>query len=180
MRRTIALGLAWLAAASAAAVVAWTGVGLAGDQLTDDRTPTLSSEEIERALAAETQSPSTPTTGTSTTPPTTQPTTPPATDAPPPAGETRTFRTSRGTAALVFSPGGVTLAWAAPNAGYQVDQGPGDRGGWRVEFEGDDGRSRIDGWWDAGPQYRIDDDGAEDHSSGSDDHGSEHHGGDDD
>lgn len=171
MRRTFALGLAWLAAAIAAAVVAWTGVGLAGDQVTDERLATLSSEEIEGALAAENATSTTTTTGTPTT-------TPPATEPPTTSGETRTFRTSRGTAALVFSPGGVTLDWAAPNAGYQVEQGPGDHGGWRVEFEGDDGRSRVEGWWDGGPQYRVDDDGAEDHSSsgsgsGSDDHGSD-------
>jgi hypothetical protein len=154
VRRNLALGLAWLAAAVAAAVVAWSGVGLVGDQVTDDRPATLSSAEIEGELAEAT------TTTTTAAPPGSGTTT---TTAPPSDVQTRSFPTSRGTVALNFSPRGVEVDWASPSPGYQLEQGPGDNGGVRVEFEGDDGRSRVDGWWDGGPQWRVDDDGADGH-----------------
>ena len=45
---------------------------------------------------------------------------------------------------------------ASPNNGYALTRsGPGDNNGWRVEFEGDAGRSRVDAWWAGGPQHRI-------------------------
>jgi hypothetical protein len=60
---------------------------------------------------------------------------------------------------LHFAPGGTTLVYASPNAGYQITRNePGDNNGWRVEFEGPAGKSRVDGWWDGGPQVRIQDD----------------------
>ena len=54
------------------------------------------------------------------------------------------------------------MLFATPNPGYQVRSEPTDGGGWRVEFDGDDGRSRVEGWWDGGPQDRVDDDGSDD------------------
>jgi hypothetical protein len=51
MRRIFTLSVAWLAAAIVAAVVAWQGVGLVGDQVTDDRDAgMLTAAEIEEAL----------------------------------------------------------------------------------------------------------------------------------
>ncbi|HEX6419871.1 MAG TPA: hypothetical protein VFZ77_15325 [Acidimicrobiales bacterium] len=154
MRRSLALGFAWLLAAAVAVVVAWQGVGLVGDQVTDRRPATLTDAEIEAALEA--------------TPPTTAPgttaTTPPADQGG--AGEDaaiETFRVTGGAAALRFSPGGVTVVWATPDHGYEVESEPGDGNGWRIEFEGEAGRSRIDAWWDGGPRSRVRDAADESH-----------------
>jgi hypothetical protein len=51
MRRMFTLSVAWLAAAVVAAVVAWQGVRLVGDQVTDDRDGMLTAAEIDAALA---------------------------------------------------------------------------------------------------------------------------------
>ncbi len=52
MRRIFTLSVAWLAAAIVAAVVAWQGVGLVGDQVTDDHdNGMLTSAQVGEALA---------------------------------------------------------------------------------------------------------------------------------
>jgi hypothetical protein len=74
---------------------------------------------------------------------------------------TKTFSMTGGTARLRFSPQGVTVVYASPKPGFQLTKNePGDNNGWRVEFEGNGVRSRVDGWWANGPQWRIQDDGA--------------------
>ena len=113
------------------------------------------------------------------TPPTT--TAPTPTTAPAPAPEqpavVRPYSVTGGNAALSFTPSGVTVALAVPDTGYQVRSEPTDGNGWRIEFDGPAGRSRIEGWWDGGPQDRVEDAGADesgDGGSGSgrgDDHG---------
>jgi len=53
VRRILGLSVAWLAAAIVAAVVAWQGVGLVADQVTDDHGEgMLNAAEVEKALAA--------------------------------------------------------------------------------------------------------------------------------
>ncbi len=95
----------------------------------------------------------------------------PGTAAPPaPQAENRTFMVSGGTVELHFAPEGTTLVFATPNAGYQITRnGPADDNGWRVEFEGPAGKSRVEGWWAGGPQVRIDDDAAGGGPGGGDD-----------
>jgi hypothetical protein len=95
----------------------------------------------------------------------------PGTAAPPaPQAENRTFLVSGGTVELHFAPEGTTLVFATPNAGYQITRnGPADDNGWRVEFEGPAGRSRVEGWWAGGPQVRIDDDAASGGPGGGED-----------
>jgi hypothetical protein len=154
VRRTLALGLVWLAAAVTAAVVAWQGVGLVGDQVTSRRPATLDAAQIDAALDESTTTTSAGEQGGPA---------PPADDA---AAETQTFRVTGGSAALRFSPAGVTLLWATPDPGYEVRQEPGDRDGLRVEFEGASAESRIDAWWDGEPRSRVRDDGRD---SGHDD-----------
>ena len=44
---------------------------------------------------------------------------------------------------------------ATPKPGFTVDIGDSHDGGVRVEFENDDHRSRLDGWWDGGPQDEV-------------------------
>lgn len=143
----------WLAAAVAAAVVAWQGVGLVGDQVTSRRPATLDAAQIDAALDE----------STTTTAAGEQGGPAPSADD---AAETETFRVTGGSAALRFSPDGVTLLWATPDAGYEVRQEPGDHDGLRIEFEGAAAESRIDAWWDGGPRSRVRDDG---HDSGHDD-----------
>jgi hypothetical protein len=71
MRRIFTLSVAWLAAAVVAAVVAWQGVRLVGDQVTDDRDGMLSASEIDAALAGGGGGIPVPPTTTTATPPST-------------------------------------------------------------------------------------------------------------
>lgn len=85
----------------------------------------------------------------------------PTTTTAPPArpAETRTYTLVGGTATLQFSSSGVKVVVASPNAGYSVDLEPTYDTGVRVEFESDDHRSRVEGWWDGGPQDRVEETG---------------------
>ncbi|HKA85128.1 MAG TPA: hypothetical protein VKD21_14745 [Acidimicrobiales bacterium] len=152
MRRSLALGAIWVAAAASAAGVAWAGIGVVGDQVTDDRPAPLSSEQVARELQAN-QAPATSTTnapdgGTSTT-------APPAD----PSATTRTYRMQGGVVALRFSPAGVEVVGASPADGFTVDVEPEHGNGVKVEFESDAHRSRVDAWWDGGPQVERREDG---------------------
>ena len=181
MRRILTFGLAWLAAAVLASVVAWQGVSLIGAQVTDSRPATLSADEIDAELADVTTTvddgPSTtaPPAGTGGTGGTADPgsgsgpTTPPTTSAPAADPVTRVIPMTGGTAAFEFSPAGVRSLYARPNTGYRVERNEPDGNGWRVEFRGDDGSSRVDAWWDGGPQTRVSDDGADDSGESGDD-----------
>ncbi len=53
---------------------------------------------------------------------------------------------------LSFSPGGVDVVGATPNEGFTVDTEPEHGNGVKVEFESDGHESRVDAWWDGGPQ----------------------------
>lgn len=68
---------------------------------------------------------------------------------------TRTYNLVGGTATLRFTPAGVTVVSAVPKAGFSVDVSPDDGEGARVEFESESHDSRVDGWWDAGPQDEV-------------------------
>ncbi len=178
MRRLLTLGVAWLVAAVVATTVAWQGVGLVGDQVTDDRPPTLSADDVEEAVAGSgdggTTPPTTRSEPSSTVPPTTSSTAPSTaiTTVPDPAPVTRSYDLTGGSAALRFSPSGVRVVFARPKPGYRVRSEPSDDGGWRIDFDGDAGRSRVEGWWDGGPQERVDDDGESGSGSGDDGGGS--------
>jgi hypothetical protein len=179
VRRLLSFGLAWLVAAVAASVIAWQGVGLVGDQVTDRRPATFTADEIDAELAERGAEDTSPT----TTPPDTGdqapegPTTTTAGDQPAP--ETRTYPLGGGFAVLRFTPDGVTLEQAVPKLGFEVRYQPVEGNGWRVEFVGDEGRSRVEGWWDGGPRERVDDDFDDDGHDGDDDggDGGDEHGG---
>ena len=81
----------------------------------------------------------------------TTPTAPPVT----PASVTRTYDLIGGTVTLRFTSTGVTVVTATPKAGFSVDIGEGHDNGARVEFEREDHQSRLDGWWDHGPQDEV-------------------------
>ena len=98
-------------------------------------------------------------TGTASSPATAPSPVAPTTTAAPPApatsaaSETRTYHLVGGSASLRFTPEGVTVLWATPNAGFAVDIEQ-EGAGVQVDFESDDHRSRVDAWWDGGPQER--------------------------
>jgi len=175
VRRTATFVALWFLAGAAATTVAWLGVSTVSEQLagSGSHPAPLSAEEIRDELAA---APATTTTAvgpapttTSTTPPvsgtTTVPTSVPATTVPvaptttvPAAGAqpvTRSYDLVGGSATLRFTAAGVTVVVATPAPGFTVDVGESHDGGVRVEFEGDDHRSRLDGWWDGGPQDEV-------------------------
>lgn len=170
MRRTVAFVALWVVAAAGAVTVAWQGVGFVGDQVTDERPAPLAASEIEARLAEPVASAPT-TAGTSDVVTTTVPSrsggTPPATagpaptptTGPPPAAappeETRTYNLQGGTAALRFTPDGVTVVFANPANGFTVSVEPEHGNGVKVEFESPTHESRVDGWWDNGPMDRT-------------------------
>jgi hypothetical protein len=167
VRRSLALGAVWLVAAALAAGVAWAGIGVVGDQVTDDRPAPLSADEVAQAAAAGQAASSTTTTapgGPTTT------TAPPA-DA---SATARTYRMAGGVVTLRFSPAGVDVVGATPNEGFTVDTEPEHGNGVKVEFESDGQESRVDAWWDGGPQVERRENGetvADNGGSGSGDGG---------
>lgn len=86
----------------------------------------------------------------------------PTTTAPPPPttvpapGETRTYALVGGTVSLRFEASGVTVAFASPAAGFEVEVEPEHGNGVKVEFESETHRSRVTGWWDGGPRDEVD------------------------
>lgn len=174
MRRTIGFVVLWFVAGAVATTVAWLGVSTVSDQLagSGSHPDPLSDDEISAELAGTASSTtstsgpegggsSTSTTATTVPPPTTTTTerSQPAvtTTVAPPAVQpvTRTYDLEGGTATLRFSPTGVTVVVASPAPGFTVDIGDSHGGGKRVEFESDSHRSRVDAWWDGGPQDEV-------------------------
>jgi hypothetical protein len=66
-----------------------------------------------------------------------------------------TYNLVGGTATLRFSASGVTVVAAVPNAGFSAAVSQTHGTGKRVEFESDDHRSRVEGWWDGGAQDEV-------------------------
>ena len=69
--------------------------------------------------------------------------------------ETRTYRTTGGAAAVRFEPGGVTLVWATPEAGFEARVSQSSPGEISVRFRSDDHESRIDASWEGGPVDEV-------------------------
>jgi uncharacterized membrane protein YgcG len=160
VRRSLVLGVVWVVAAALAAGVAWAGIGVVGDQVTDDRPAPLSADQVAQAVEADQPSS---TTTTRATDGTTTTVASPA-DA---SATTETYRMVGGVVTLRFSPAGVELVGATPNEGFGVDSEPEHGNGVRVEFESDAHKSRIDAWWEGGPQVERREDG-EDVGAGDD------------
>jgi hypothetical protein len=173
VRRTLFYLAAWFAAGVTAVLLAGAGLGLVGRQVTGSRPAPLSAEQVRDELAA---AEATSTTTSSTTAPSTTTTTgsttstsvEPPTDGGPagssttttapvvaPAPTTRSYDLVGGTVTVRFSAAGVTLVGATPKAGFSFEKGESHSGGLRVEFEGEDHKSRLDAWWDGGPQDEV-------------------------
>ncbi len=185
VRKTILYVVAWFAAGVSAVALATAGVSMVGHQVTGSRPSPLSADEVRSELAADGSARTTltedPTTSlatgvvTTTTPPTTDgptattPTSRPTHSGPPPtttpttgtqaAPVTRTYVLTGGTATLQFTANGVTVLDATPNGGYSVDVETTHDTGIRVEFRSDAHRSRVEGWWDGGPQDQTSEEG---------------------
>jgi len=72
-----------------------------------------------------------------------------------------TFYLVGGSTSISFSAGGVTVLWATPNPGFEVEIEPEDDKA-RVDFESDGHESRIDAWWSDGPRHEIREDSDDD------------------
>ena len=167
VRRFLALGAAWAVAASIAAGVAWAGIGVVGDQVTDERPAPLSAAEVASRLDEATSATTEPGPGSTTA------TSTPSAGAPSTSigRETRTYNLTGGSVSVRFSPSGVTLLSATPHDGFEVDIDAGER--LRVEFESDTHESRLEAWWQAGPRQEVE----EDDRGGGDDDGNSGDGG---
>ena len=169
MRRTVALVGLWFLAGAVAVGAASAGVGVVSRELTGRTHPApMSADQVAAEVAAAaTSSTTTPAGGASTTTTsvapsttttttargaTTSTTTPPVTSAPAPI--TKSYQLIGGSATLRFSPGGVTVVVATPKPGFTVEV-EGEGSGVRVEFESETHKSRLDAWWDGGPQAEV-------------------------
>ena len=170
MRRTVALVGLWFLAGAVAVGAASAGVGVVSRELTGRTHPApMSADQVAAEVAAAATSSTTapaggasstttsvapPTTTTTTTSrgATTSTTTPPVTSAPAPI--TKSYQLNGGSATLRFSPGGVTVVAATPKPGYTAEV-EAEGSGVRVEFESEAHKSRLDAWWDGGPQVQV-------------------------
>ena len=181
MRRTGLYLMGWFAAGAVAVTAAGLGVSMVTEQVTGSRPAPLSARQVQERILADAGSdgPGTPsttvtaTTGsdgpaatTTTTAPGSTTTAPPtstdggtgttATTTPPaPAGVTRSYDLVGGSVTLRFEASGVTVLVAAPKSGFSVEVGESHERGARVEFESDGHKSRLDAWWDGGPQDEV-------------------------
>jgi len=149
VRRLLTFTAAWLLAAVAATTAAWQGVSLVTHEVTDDRPAALAASDVQSKLddaaATATSTPGSTATTTTTSPPTTAPAVQPVRE---------TYQLEGGVVTIQFSPTEVRAVGVTPNQGFGVKKNEPEDGGWRVELESDSHRSRLDAWWDGGPQVR--------------------------
>lgn len=86
------------------------------------------------------------------------------TPAPAPSPIVRTYNLVGGSASIRFESGKVTVQWATPNSGYEVDVETYAPDRVEVRFRSEGHESEVTAWWDGGPRDEIDE---ENHSSGS-------------
>jgi hypothetical protein len=145
MRRLALIGT-WVAATALAVAVAWGGVQFVTSQVIEPIPLAVPDEAGATPPPAPASPPAT------TTPQTESPEPPPA-----PASELRTYRLAGGTVTVSFAPEGVSVVQATPRSGFSRDVEP-EGAGLKVEFRSDAHRSRLDAWWDDGPQERVQED----------------------
>lgn len=155
MRRSFVVFAIWLIGVAIATTIAWNAVQLVGSEVTDETAGPLSPASLTgvadpptptgRASATPTRSPSaTPTRttspGTQTRPPRSAPPSPPPSSSRAPV--TRTWTTQGGSTAMSCTGSRLTLRYASPNTGFEVDV---NRSGDEIEvrFRSDDHESRV-------------------------------------
>lgn len=72
--------------------------------------------------------------------------------------KTITFELIGGITSIYFSSASVDVLWAEAKPGYTVQIGQRGSNGVRVEFEGEDGRSRLDASWNGSAEWDISED----------------------
>jgi hypothetical protein len=139
--RRLLLVAVWVVGTAAAGLLAWAGVAVVADRVTD--TPIALSEQAPPPSAP--AGPDGPGTTATTTP---------GTSPPPPA---RQVTAVGGTASISCADGLPALDWATPRPGFEVDveqegadPAEGEPGGLRVRFRGDEAESRVFASCDSG------------------------------
>ncbi|HKC20093.1 MAG TPA: hypothetical protein VKE27_10725 [Candidatus Dormibacteraeota bacterium] len=169
LRRAL-LAATWLAGTALATLIVYEAVGAVALQVTDQSLEPLAQQGLAQSFAAPPSSaaPSPTAAGVaspSAVPPPTQPAThtPVAggggggggggTSSPPPvaASSNRTFTLVGGTANLTCTGDQISLNWATPNNGFQVETGSSDGGAQiEVRFRSDSHESQLQAWCSAG------------------------------
>jgi hypothetical protein len=122
------------------------------DEVTDNRPAALAASDVQERLDAGSGADGATTTAGPASSTTTAPPASTTTSVVP--SESHTYHLTGGTTTIRFSPTEVRATMTSPNLGFSVKKSEGDGTSWRVEFESDDHRSRIDATWDNGPQVR--------------------------
>lgn len=170
VKRGAAFVAGWVVLTALAVVMAWQGVRFAQDEVTGERRNVLTAADIQEALApaatatttagtsgrstssTTSASGSTATTG-GTTPSVTAPTTAATSGSLAPV--TRTYTMVGGTAQIRFTATSVTIVYARPAAGFEIDDESEDGTTVRVRFRSDTHESRLEAWWDGGPHDSV-------------------------
>lgn len=185
MHKPIVYVAAWLAAGAVSVAFATMGVSMVGSQVTGSRPAPLTGAEVRGELANGTTTTTVAGATTTLPPgddaaatfaaghPSSPPTTTSvlshdgagesgeggerADSATAPAGPvSRTYVLTGGTVTLQFTSGGVTVQEATPNPGYSAAPPESTHdNGVRVEFDNGSHQSRVEGWWDDGPQDEV-------------------------
>lgn len=170
------LVVGWLAATAAAVGIAYAGVGAVAGGVVDPLPPTTGTP----VAGPPGRSPSPTASPLATTPPAdpgpvaTEPSPPaasPGPSAPTPVtttAEVRSYALVGGSATLRYEPGRVTVVTAEPRQGFIVEVEGDGTVEVRVEFDGDEHRSRLRGAWEDGPRDRVEEDADRDEDGGDD------------
>lgn len=91
------------------------------------------------------------------------------TTSPAPSSTTRTYTLVGGSASVRFEPGKVTVLWATPNSGYEVDVETYAPDRVEVRFRSETHESELTAWWDGGARDAIEEEARSSDSGSSSD-----------
>ena len=171
MPRPLLAVLGWAAATAAAVAVAHVGVDAVAGRVVDPLPPAV---DVADRTAPPTDAPAADPGEPARSSPSDDPASERETSSPTPSAaavEVRSYALVGGTTTLRFESGRVTVVSAEPAPGFVMDVEGDGTTEVRVEFEGQDHRSRLRGAWDGGPHDRVDEDirdGGDDPDDGPD------------
>jgi hypothetical protein len=163
--RRYLLAATWVAGTLLATAIVYAAVGAVAGQVAPQRSEPISEAVVRQALGASnppatSASPTEEPTPSASASPASPTLTPPSGGrspaSPPPANgtstTTRTFALIGGTASFSCSNGQISLNWAAPASGFQVDDISSSDGGAQIEvrFRSDSHESRVEAWCSGG------------------------------